>query len=170
MYYWLALADFILYIQSMKAKLVDLGEPQAIKPDAIIEVCLCHHVRRAARCFTRAFDHAMQPCGLNYSKFNMLAVISALGPVPMPRVADYMAVDRTTLSRNIKPLKRAGYVESRDGAGRRPDIVNLTHAGHIILAEGSTLWRAAQSDLTRRLGLRRAGQLLEILEDPLPAN
>ncbi len=93
----------------------------------------------------------------------MLVVIAALEPVPTPRVADYMAMDRTTICRNIKPLSRAGYLELQHGAGRRPGIVSLSEAGHTVLAEANPLWQAAQGDLTRRVGAGRAGELLEVL-------
>ncbi len=132
--------------------------------EAIIQVCLAHHARRAARFFTRTFDQAFLPCGINYSQFNILVVIAALEPVPTPQIAAYMAMDRTTLSRNIKPLKQEGYVDSQIGAGRRPDIIRLTVSGHAILNKAKVLWKDAQHTLAHRIGPERAGQLLEILE------
>ena len=144
-------------------KLAEPDEARPVEARSIVQVCLCHHLRRAARSLTRTFDRALSPCGLNYSQFNMLVVIATLEPVPAPKVSDHMALDRTTLSRNIKPLKQAGYVESEDGAGRRPSILRLTPTGQTILADGSVLWREAQRDLTQQLGPARAGQLLEIL-------
>ena len=146
-------------------KLIDDDEAKSVSPTSVVQVCLGHHVRKAARSFTRAYDNALQPCGLNFSQFNILVVVAALEPVQAPKIATYMAMDRTTLSRNLKPLKRSGYLESGGGAGRRPDIVELTYAGHTILAEGYALWRVAQSDLAEGLGPGRAGQLLEILGD-----
>jgi DNA-binding MarR family transcriptional regulator len=142
------------------------NEPKSVEARSIFQVCLCHHVRKAARSLTRTFDRALTPCGLNYSQFNMLVVIAALEPVQAPKVAGHMAMDRTTLSRNLKPLKQEGYIESEGGAGRRASIITLTPAGQAILAKGSILWREAQRDLTQQLGTSRAGQLLDILGAP----
>lgn len=152
-------------MQHKMAKLTSSEEQRQINPTSVVQVCLGHHVRRAARSFTRAYDKALQPCGLNYSQFNILIVVAALGPAQAPKIADYMAMDRTTLSRNLKPLKRSGYLESGGGSGRRPDVVELTYAGLTVLAEGNALWQAAQRGLTEQLGPGRTGQLLEILGD-----
>ncbi len=136
--------------------------PEA-EAEAIIQVCLGHHVRRAARLFTRAFDQSLVPCGINYSQFNILVVIAAFEPVATPQIAAYMALDRTTLSRNIKPLKHAGYVDSQVGAGRRPDIISLTLSGRTVLSKAKGLWRDRQRELAQSIGPERAGQLLQIL-------
>lgn len=153
-----------MYIHHIVMKLAESETSQLIAANSVIQVCLCHHVRKAARSLTKIFDRALQPCGLNYSQFNMLVVISTLEPVPAPDISKRMAMDRTTLSRNIKSLKIAGYAESIGGAGRRASIVTLTPAGHAVLAKGSALWRDAQRDFTKQLGPGRAGQLLDILE------
>ncbi len=147
----------------MKLQTEGFSDLPAARADAIIQVCLAHHVRRAARLFTRAFDQSLRPSGINYSQFNILVVIAAFEPVPTPQISTYMAMDRTTLSRNIKPLKHAGYVDTHVGAGRRPDIISLTISGQTVLNKAKALWKDTQHDLTHRIGPERAGQLLEIL-------
>ena len=74
-----------------------------------------------------------------------------------------LSINPTTLSRNIKPLKHAGYVDTHVGAGRRPDIISLTISGQTVLNKAKALWKDTQHDLTHRIGPERAGQLLEIL-------
>jgi len=135
-----------------------------IRPQAIIEVCLCHHARRAARAITRGFDEALQPLGLKANQFNILAAIGAGETASATEVATVLAMDRTTLSRNLKPLRQAGYLASYGGAGRRPDTLALTTKGKTLLSEATSLWQQAQSQLTHRLGTAQAGQLLQSLE------
>ena len=135
-----------------------------LQPGALIEVCLCHHTRRAARAVTRIFDEALLPVGLQASQFNILAAIGARDPTSVGELGRLLAMDRTTLSRNLKPLKEIGYITAEGGSGRRPDALTLTRDGSAILARASLLWRAAQGQLTQRLGSNQASVLLQALE------
>jgi DNA-binding MarR family transcriptional regulator len=132
-------------------------------PSAVAAVCLCHHVRRAGRAVTRLFDEALAPSGINSSQFNILIEIAAQTPATAVGVAGRLAMDRTTLSRNLKPLRRAGYVSAAGGAGRRPDQLALTTSGNAVLTKATSLWQQAQGRLSRHLGSAQAGTLLQLL-------
>ena len=125
---------------------------------AIMEVCLCHHLRRSARAVSRVYDRAFQPFGIKASQFNVLAMVAALETATLGRLATTLAMERTTLLRNLRPLQKAGYLE---GGGKRP--LRLTGAGRALLVEASAAWREAQQALTQRLGASRAGLLLQAL-------
>ncbi|MEQ9448252.1 MAG: MarR family winged helix-turn-helix transcriptional regulator, partial [Rhodospirillaceae bacterium] len=116
-----------------------------------------------ARLVTRHFEQALRPVGLTAGQFNLLSIIGAMEPTTLPAIADAMAMDRTTLNRNIKPLIKSQIIECWGGAGRRPTSAKLTTKGHLVLAESSGLWRQAQTDLTALLGAAKAGQLIDIL-------
>jgi DNA-binding MarR family transcriptional regulator len=135
-----------------------------IAPQAIVEVCLCHHARRAARAITRVFDEALAPLQLTGSQFNILVAVGARRSGSATDIARLLAMDRTTLSRNLKPLRAAGYLTTEGGAGRRPSTVALTEAGQDLLAQASPLWQEAQGQLTARLGAGQSGLLLQALE------
>jgi DNA-binding MarR family transcriptional regulator len=154
----------MMYMHHMVSRLLLPSEPEPLQPQALIEVCLCHHSRRAARAVTRIFDDALLPAGLQASQFNILAVIAARDPTSAGTVADLLAMDRTTLSRNLKPLKEMGYITAEGGAGRRPDILALTREGSAAFSRASVLWRTAQSQMTQRLGSNQASILLQALE------
>lgn len=146
----------------------DTGSRQ-IAPQAIVEVCLCHHVRRTARTITRIFDEALQPLSLKASQFNILAAIGAREAGTATEIAHLLAMDRTTLSRNLKPLRDGGYLTSYGGAGRRPDTLELTGAGRTLLTQATVNWQEAQSLLAQRLGASQAGILLQGLEAAVKA-
>jgi DNA-binding MarR family transcriptional regulator len=133
----------------------------AIPASAITEVCLCHHLRRSARAVSRAYDRALQPLGIKASQFNVLAAIAACETATMARLTDMLAMERTTLLRNIQPLRSEGYVAAR-GRGAKAELT-LTMAGRELLAEASHAWRAAQQVLTQRIGASKAGALLQTL-------
>jgi DNA-binding MarR family transcriptional regulator len=151
----------IMYIHHMKQPSV---ATPFIPPQSIVEVCLCHHTRRTARGVTRWFDQALQPIGLKANQFNILTVIAAHDGASTAEISRTLAMDPTTMSRNLKPLHASGYVIVERGAGRRPGAVMLSAAGRAVFTEAATLWRGAQSELTARLGTGQAGQLLQALE------
>lgn len=136
-----------------------------IQPQGIIEVCLCHHLRRAARVATRLFDDALVPSGINANQFNVLIAVASFREASAARIADKLGMDRTTLSRNLKPLRRAGLIESGGGSGRRPDVVMLTETGRRKLEDAMIHWQQAQSRLSKHLGNAPAGQLLSLLSN-----
>lgn len=139
--------------------------PPVIAPQALVEVCFCHHARRTARAITRIFDEALQPVGLKASQFNILAMIAAHDGASTAEIARLLILDRTTLSRNLKPLQNAGYLTAQGGAGRRPDTLALTAAGTILFGQAAAHWQKAQSELAQRLGAGQAGMLLQTLEN-----
>lgn len=145
--------------------LVRDSTPPVIAPQALVEVCFCHHARRTARAITRVFDEALQPVGLKASQFNILAMIAAHEGASTAEISRLLALDRTTLSRNLKPLQSAGYLTAQGGAGRRPDTLELTAAGRILFGQAAARWQTAQSGMTQKLGTGQAGLLLQTLEN-----
>ena len=68
----------------------------------------------------------------------------------MNRVSAVLAMDRTTLTANLKPLERRGLVTvTVDEADRRSRRMALTPAGRRLLAEAMPLWKAAQGENQR---------------------
>src|SRR6266568_4735558 len=70
------------------------------------DTCLCLHVQRAARALARQFDEALRPFGLTHGQFSLLMSLNRPQPPSMSSVAALLAMDRTTLTANLKPLER----------------------------------------------------------------
>jgi DNA-binding MarR family transcriptional regulator len=134
-----------------------------VDPKAVLEVCLCHNLRRAARAVTRIYDAALAPTGLTAGQFFILAAAATQAPMPIPVLRDLLAMDRTSLSRTIKPLEEKGLVALSPGAGRRAGQARLTGEGRAVLAEAARCWRETQKDASQRIGAARAGQLITAL-------
>lgn len=132
----------------------------SLDPKAVLEVCLCHGIRRASRAITRTFDTALAPSGLTSGQFGILAAVAALQPMPVPVLRSVLAMDRTSLNRTLKPLEDNGFISITRGAGRRASQVDMTPDGLQAFREAGPLWRTAQSDAAARLGTARIGQLL----------
>jgi DNA-binding MarR family transcriptional regulator len=148
----------------MNVKPVSSGiSAENLAPNAVLEVCLCHNVRRAARAIARRYDAALASTGLTTGQFTILAAAAALSPLPLPVLREILAMDRTSLNRTLKPLEERGFIAISRGAGRRPGQVALTDDGALAFRDAGPLWRVAQADATQRLGTGRTGQLLSIL-------
>ena len=135
-----------------------------VPPAAVLDVCLCHGTRRTARVLSRLYDAALAPFGLKVGQFGLLTAIGAFEPVSVPRLGEIMRMDPSTLSRNLKPLRAAGYVISAGGAGRRAAQVELTAHGRDTLAAALPSWQKVQGEVTRAIGSGTAGMLLQALE------
>lgn len=111
--------------------------------------CHCLAARRRARELTRFYDRALRPHGLRATQFSVLAVLAQTGPIPISELADFLSLERTTLTRNANLLERNGWIEtaSSDDARQRP--LRLTPAGRRKLEEALPAWAEAQ-DLVDR--------------------
>ena len=110
------------------------------------DTCLCLHVQRAARAVARRYDEVLRPLGLTNGQFSLLMSLNRPEPPTMGQVSAVLAMDRTTLTANLKPLERRGLVEVQvDEKDRRSRRLKLTSAGRRLLAEAMPLWEKAQT-------------------------
>jgi DNA-binding MarR family transcriptional regulator len=106
------------------------------------DTCLCLHLQRAARAVARRFDEALRPLGLTNGQFSLLMSLNRSEPPTIGAVAALLAMDRTTLTANLKPLERRGLVEVRiDGADRRSRRLVLTQDGRDLLTAALPVWQ-----------------------------
>jgi DNA-binding MarR family transcriptional regulator len=114
----------------------------------------------ATRAAARVYDDALRPAELRTTQFSLLARLEADGPASLSRLADRLAIDRTTLRRELDPLQARGLVGLEPGLDRRRRVVSLTPAGEARLAAAYPLWRQAQREVRERLGRERTERLL----------
>jgi DNA-binding MarR family transcriptional regulator len=114
--------------------------------------CLCLHVQRAARAIARRFDEALRPYGLTNGQFSLLTSLNRPEPPRIGDVAPLLAMDRTTLTANLKPLERRALVvvvvDPKDKRSRR---LQLTDAGRDLLVAALPVWRATHAEIDRLL-------------------
>ena len=120
-----------------------------------VRTCACFNLRKAARAVTQLYDEVLAPSGLRGTQFSVLSVISAAGPATMTDLADTLAMDRTTLTRNLKPLLDRGLVERGEGEDRRQRPIAITPAGRDALGQALPLWKKAQARIAGGLGAAR---------------
>jgi DNA-binding MarR family transcriptional regulator len=117
------------------------------------DTCMGLHVQRAARAVARRFDEALRPLGLTSGQFSMLMSLNRAEPPTIGQVAAVLAMDRTTLNANLKPVERRGLVVgSVDDADRRSRRLALTRAGRTLLVRAFPVWRRTQAATESLLG------------------
>lgn len=117
-------------------------EPSFSTTLMVRDACLCLHVQRAARALARRFDDALRPVGLTSGQFSLLMSLNRPKPPTMGSVASLLAMDRTTLTANVKPLERRGMlVISPDPSDRRSRLLSLTDAGRAALSTAVPIWK-----------------------------
>ena len=132
--------------------------PDALRtsiPSALANVsaeCVCFHLRKTARTITQLYDHTLAPSGLRGTQFTLLRLIGRTGGLSFSALAEVLGMDRTTLTRNFRPLERDKLIRTVPGADRRVRLVSLTPRGARKLAEAEPLWAAAHARVTEGLG------------------
>ena len=116
------------------------------------DTCLCLHVQRAARALARRFDEALRPLALTQGQFSLLMSLNRPQPPSIGEVSALLAMDRTTVTANVKPLERRGLVKVRiDPKDRRNRRLELTPSGRALLAAAAPIWKRAHAATKRRL-------------------
>jgi DNA-binding MarR family transcriptional regulator len=126
--------------------------------------CLCLHTQRAARVIARRFDEAFRPTGLRSGQFSLLISINRPEPPTLGSVAKLLAMDRTTLTANLKPLEREGMLEVRaDKTDRRARRLHLTDKGRALLETTVPIWTRTHAEIEAEIGARSANQMRSTL-------
>lgn len=114
--------------------------------------CTCFRIRGAARRVTQIYSKHLAPTGLKISQFSLLGFVIVEGPVSIGRLSDLLTTDRTTLTRNLRPLLQGGLIERAvSGDKRRRELV-ATAAGRALFKRALPLWAAAEQEVRSAMG------------------
>jgi DNA-binding MarR family transcriptional regulator len=118
----------------------------------VVRACAVMNLRQVTRVVTAHFDEALRPAGLRATQLNLLVLIEGAFATTVTDLAAILAMDRTTLTRNLKLLRARGLVDA--------DRIALTSKGRKAAAAALPLWEVAQADVVKGLGERRWAALL----------
>jgi DNA-binding MarR family transcriptional regulator len=117
------------------------------------DTCMCLHMQRAARAVARRFDEALRPLDLTSGQFSLLMSLNRAEPPSIGQVSAVLAMDRTTLNANLKPLERRGLLTvTVDDADGRSRCLALTPAGRSLLLRALPVWKRTQAATESLLG------------------
>jgi len=127
--------------------------------------CACFNVRKASRAISHFYDEALHSTGLRGTQYSLLLAISYVGHEGVGALAEVLVTDRTTLSRNLKPLIERGWVEPiRDEDGRKRAF-QLSVDGRSKLESAIPFWENAQKRVADSLGEGTFEQLRVLAND-----
>ena len=128
------------------------------------DACLCLHVQRAARMLARRFDSALQPYDLTSGQFSLLVSLNRPEPPTIGSVATLLAMDRTTLTANLKPLERRGLLKiAVDTEDKRSRRLIITEAGRKLLQKAYPTWKSTHVEVEFLINNGSADQLRQSL-------
>lgn len=130
-------------------------KPKEFDTDTIAKLsatCPLNELRMATRAITQIFDAILKPTGLLGTQLPLLVKAVTLGPITISAMADELVMDRTTLTRNLRPLKKQDLVAIARGEDRRTRLVSITPRGEELLAKVVPLWARAQKLIDVELG------------------
>lgn len=130
----------------------------------IVANCACLKVRMAARAVTRAYDSALRPVGLRATQLSILVAIAIDGAISIAALANFLGMERTTLTRNLKPLEKEELISVGPEGWRRSRTLEITGKGRSRLRQAVPLWEGAQDTLRQKLGDQAWGGVRQSLD------
>ena len=125
--------------------------------------CICNNLRRAARLVTNYYDKLLEPAGLRVSQATVLVVLYLSGAQTINEMAEQLELDRTTMTRNLKPLAQKGLLTIASGSDQRTRVAALTPKGKAALLKVLPLWEQTQAYMVEGIGEANASLLLKQL-------
>lgn len=128
-----------------------------------IEPCACSQVRRTARKLSLVYDHALSEVGLTVTQYAVLVNVARARQVSRTALAASLGMDRTTLTRNLRPLERAKLIVKAPSKDRRERLLCLSADGERKLRASYAIWESVQSEFVRKLGAETFGAFEKVL-------
>jgi DNA-binding MarR family transcriptional regulator len=129
--------------------------------------CTNFKLRQVSRRVSQRYDQELAKAGIKTTQYSLLTHLVKLGPIRPGDLAQAMTMDASTLTRNVKPLVAAGWVELGAGPDGRSRLVGLTGAGRDKWTESRRHWRVAQASLNQLLGADRVQALHVLIDESL---
>ena len=133
--------------------------------EPVLGPCSCTGLRRASRAVTAFYDGMLAPAGLTVTQYAILVNVARAGVISRTELAARLGMDRTTATRNLRPLEREGLLTDQAGEDRRERAVALTAAGRRRMEKGFVLWERAQTAFAEALGEDALGRLRAVLAE-----
>jgi DNA-binding MarR family transcriptional regulator len=123
-----------------------------------LEACVCANLRKTTRVVTQLYDSALSPVGLRATQFTVLATLAMAGGAPLTQLAEALVMDRTTLTRNLKPLINRGLVRVENDKDQRVRRIQLTDDGMKLFQQARPRWAKVQARLVAMASRRPLGR------------
>jgi DNA-binding MarR family transcriptional regulator len=115
--------------------------------------CLGFTARLLSRVITGVYDDALATVGLKVSQFSVLTAIANREDTRPAELARFLAMDESTLSRNVARMCARGWLKLEPGDDdRRSHQISVTEKGMSLLRKSYSAWEKAQNHVAQQLG------------------
>jgi DNA-binding MarR family transcriptional regulator len=122
-------------------------------------------MRKSSRLITQFYEDRLSAVGLKSGQFSILKAVNFLKQTSNKELQGILVIDQTTLSRNLKPLFRDGYLQlSPDSNDARIKLISLTTQGQNLYEKADPIWQKAQKDLEKKLGTEEVKNILTLAD------
>ncbi len=161
-------------MQAVPEPIVDMNSTSKAGAGISLAVgaCTCFMLRGLTRRVTALYDRALAPAGINVNQYSLLAHLAGADAVSVSGLAVMLGADRTTVTRNLRPLLAAGYVEVGRGTNARTRAVSISRRGKAVLAVARPYWKSAQRlmrDVAGETALAALHNLIDLVSQRLSA-
>jgi DNA-binding MarR family transcriptional regulator len=147
----------------------DVKPPTTARPRPKPIPCLCAALRQASRAVTRIYDAELRETGLRSTQHSLLRLLGRVGEVRQGDLGELASLEETTLTRNLRPLEKSGWVTTRAGADRREKLVAITESGKAKVEQARPAWSRAQERMRMALPEGTWDTLFAALPDVMKA-
>jgi DNA-binding MarR family transcriptional regulator len=162
-HYKVAYASIVATIICMNTKTLALPTLAAPRRQG----CTNLKLRQLTRRITQYYDAELGRCGLRTTQYSLLSHVLKLGPIRLGDLAHAMKMDASTLSRNLKPLLLAQWVQLAPGFDGRSRLISISDSGRAKRQDAQRHWKAAQTSLNRLFGMPRMLALHTLIDESL---
>jgi DNA-binding MarR family transcriptional regulator len=141
--------------------------PANLQAELKAQGCTNLRLRQLMRRVAQHYDFEMAKAGLKTTQYSLLSHVAKLGPVRPGDLARSMKISASTLTRNLKPLVDAGWVELAAGTDARSRLVTIQPAGRAKREQALEHWKMAQLSLNQLLGAERVLALHRLINESL---
>lgn len=124
----------------------------SIPTDSINKQCCCFNMRKVTRAVTQYFDRFLEPAGIRATQFTLLVALYSTKGKTLTEIAESLVMDRTTLTRNLKPLEKSGLITTVQTLDKRSKAYVLSEKGEEVVDKCIPLWQQAQNSVVNSLG------------------
>lgn len=125
--------------------------------------CACFNLQKATRAVSQFYNKILKPSGLRGTQYTILRVLAVIDSGSITNIANRMVVDRTTLTRNLRPLEKRKLVKIVPGKDQRSREVRLTQKGKDTLITAIPLWEEAQKRFSEGMGMEDYQNLFKLM-------
>ena len=126
------------------------------------QACIADKFRLLNRIITQLYDEALRPTGMTTSQMNILVVVAKYGEASPHQVGEWLHMEKSTLSRNVRRLEQNGWLTIQAADSGRSHSLKLTTTGNRALQKGLPLWESAQQEAQALMGKTGVEEIMRV--------